>query len=528
MIDDHINIAQPLARVIWADDEIDLLKPHILFLTARGYQVTPVTSGSDAIEAVTRRPGQFDIVFLDENMPGLSGLDTLDRLKSVAPHIPVVLITKNEDEHIMDLALGNRIADYLIKPVNPNQILLSLKKVLQSDRLIVDNDTRRTRERYTTLTAAIDEAVSITEWHDIYRRLTAAAVDLGPGHSDTAAIHLSLIDTANEAFFRFVSRNYISWITSRPSSQAPVMSPDVLDTAILPLLRQDQKPVLLLLDNFTLDQWIIAQPLFTREFHIASDSLYTAILPTSTQYCRNAVMSGLLPADIATRFPSLWVSEESSQGKNLHEEALLRDWIDRRRISGCTLACFPTTDSASLHAAVRNWHSCSATLTVITVSFTDMLAHSIADNPMMRELAPSDSAYRSLLLSWLSHSPLNQLLSAIAASRRPLVVTTDHGSIKVTNPVKVSARSDATSALRYKFGRDISAPSRHALTLSHPSGAGIPAPALASSCIIAGKRDFFLYPNDFNTYARTFAGSYQHGGISMQEMILPLVTLLPK
>ncbi|MDE6542499.1 MAG: PglZ domain-containing protein [Muribaculaceae bacterium] len=525
---DHINIVRPSARIIWADDEIDLLKPHILFLKARGYQVTPVTSGADTLDAVSTHPGQFDIVFLDENMPGLSGLDTIDRLKSVAPHIPVVLITKNEDEHIMDLALGNRIADYLIKPVNPNQILLSLKKVLQSDRLIVDNDTRRTRERYTALTAAIDAAGSIAEWHDIYRRLTADAVDLAAHPSDTAAINLSLIDTANEAFFRFVTGNYISWIASRGSGRAPIMSPDVLDTAILPLLRQGRKPVLLLLDNFTLDQWIIAKPLFTREFHLASDALCTAILPTSTQYCRNAIMSGLLPADIATRFPALWVSEESSQGKNLHEETLLRDWIDRRHLSGCTLAFFRTARSASLRAVARDWHANSATLTVITVSFTDMLAHSIADNAMMRELAPSDSAYRSLLLSWLSHSPLNQLLSAIAASGRPLVVTTDHGSIKVANPVKVSARSDASAALRYKFGRNISAPSRHAFQLSRPSSAGLPSPALASSCIIAGRRDFFLYPNDFNTYARTFAGSYQHGGISMQEMILPLVTLLPK
>lgn len=516
----------PIARILWADDEIDLLKPHIMFLQNKGYRVTPVTSGHDALKAVSNTSTKPDIIFLDENMPGLSGLTTLEQLKTIAPSIPVVLITKNDDEHIMDLALGNRIADYLIKPVNPHQILLSIKKVLHTTQLIADTDTRQARNRYMAHSDAIDTADNIDSWQQIYRRLTLDTLRLD--NTDTAAINQSLIDTANSAFFRFVSRNYLSWIAARDNAAPhPIMSPDLLDTAILPLIKAGKRPVLMLLDNLTLDQWIAATPIFTTYFDLTIDSLYTAILPTSTQYCRNSIMAALMPADIATRHPALWVDEKSSHGKNLHEEALLRDWITRRRLHDCTLYYMCATDSASLATLTRDWTTKAATLTVIIVSFTDILAHAAAATPMMRELAPSDSAYRSLLISWMSHSPIPGLLKAIAASGRPLIVTTDHGSIRVNDPVKVAARSDATPSLRYKIGRDVTASHSRAFTIQRPALAAIPA-SPSASCIIAGTRHFFLYPNDFNNHARTYAGTYQHGGISMQEMLLPLATLTPK
>ena len=525
------DIARPVARILWADDEIDMLRPHIIFLEAKGYRVTPVSSGNDALHHVTEGKFRFDMIFLDENMPGLSGLETLERIKDIAPHIPVVLITKTEDEYIMDLAVGSRISDYLIKPVNPNQILLSVKKVLHSDRLIIENDTKRSRNRYISLSDRIDNATTVSEWHEIYRQLVRDSIKLDSSRSDTAAINDTLIEQANDAFFKFVKNNYLSWIKERDNGESSiVMSPDILDYAIMPLIRQELRPVLLLLDNLTLDQWIVAKSLFTESYDIATESLYTAILPTSTQYCRNAILSGLMPEDIALRFPSLWIDETSNEGKNLSEEQLLHDWTTRRRLHGCTFSYHRTTDSVSLRNLAQRLHGNTAnsdTFTVIIVNFTDILAHSVSDNPMLRELTPNDSAFRSIFLSWLNHSALRDLLHDFATSRRPVIITTDHGSVKVATPVKISAEANTTSALRYKLGRNISAPDRQVFYM-RPSEAGLPAPTIASTFVVAGRRDFMLYPNNFNHYARTFAGTYQHGGISMQEMILPLVTLIPK
>lgn len=527
---DRIDTTQPLAEILWADDEIDLLRPHILFLSAKGYRVTPVRSGNDAITAITAGSPRFDLVFLDENMPGLSELDTLDKIKALTPNTPIALITKSDDEQIMDIAVGNRIADYLIKPVNPSQILLSIKKVLHSDRLITETDSRRSREHYLSLNGSIDKANSIKDWQKIYRILAESSVSLDSTQSDTATIFNSIIDRANNAFFRFVRHNYGHWISARESGDNPIMSPDVLDRTVLPLIRQEKRPVFLLLDNLTLSQWIIAKSIFTSRFNISDETLYTAILPTSTQYCRNAILSGLMPLDIASRFPELWVNEKSSSGKNLAEETMLRDWADRRQLKDRTISYIHTTDTASIRLLSRSFRETAAStddLTVIIVNFTDMLSHSVTDNPILREIAPDDAAFRSIFLSWLSHSPLRKLIENIADARRPIVVTTDHGSIKVTNPVRISAGRDSTSAMRYKIGRNISFPPKQTFEMQRPHQFRIPA-GISSSCVIAGRRDFLLYPNDFNRYAGMYAGTYQHGGISMQEMILPLVTLVPK
>lgn len=530
MSNDREHRSAPVARILWADDEIELLRSHILFLEARGYRITAVASGVDAIDEVTANAAAFDLVFLDENMPGISGLDTLDRIKAVAPALPVVLITKSEDEEIMDLAVGNRIADYLIKPVNPSQILLSIKKTLHSDRLISETDSRRSRERYLDMEARIASADTISRWHEVYTQLTADTVALSGGNSDTASIISSLAGTAEDAFFRFVRKNYLSWIRRRDTGSQPLMSPDILDRSVLPLMRRDGRPVLMLLDNLSLAQWMVAKTVFTSRFDIAGEELYTAILPTSTQYCRNAIMSGMMPADTARRFPALWVGESDPAGKNAAEETLLRDWLARRHLAGCPMTYHRTTDTASMRALARDLrgNASADALTVIIVSFTDMLSHAMADNAMLREIAPDDSAFRSVFLSWLRHSPLCELLDSIADNGRQLIVTTDHGAVKVDNPVRVTAGADATNALRHKFGRNITAPDRHVLQIRNPEEAGIPAPSMASSLILAGRRDFLLYPNNFSRFARSFAGSYQHGGISMHEMLLPLITLTPK
>lgn len=519
------------ASILWADDEIDLLRPHIMFLEAKGYRVTPVASGTDAMKRIASNTAGYDIVFLDENMPGLSGLDTLDRIKDIAPLTPVVLITKNDDEHIMDLAVGSRIADYLIKPVNPSQILLSLKKVLHSRKLICENDSRRCREKYLDMNTAIDRADTIGDWHEIYRRLIHDSISLSRTQSDTAAINDSLIDTAEDAFFRFVRSNYMSWIRLRDTADHPVMSPDILDRNVLPLMRSGKRPVMMLIDNLTLGQWIIARPVFTEAFRITSEEIYTAILPTSTQYCRNAILSGMMPDDIRRRFPQLWIDEHSSDGKNRNEETLLHNWAEKHGFQKNRISYRLTTDTASLQSLRRSFRDSGEAddlLTVIIVNFSDMLSHAVARTPMLRELATSDSALRNIFLSWLRHSPLQKLLRHIAEAGRPLIVTTDHGSIRVSDPVRTCAGEDATDALRYKFGKNISAASRSAFMIRKPEEAGLPATSISTSCIIAGRREFLLYPNNFSHYARTFSGSFQHGGISMQEMLLPITTLTPK
>lgn len=518
-------------NILWTDDEIDLLKPHILFLEKKGYKITTANNGRDALDMVDKTP--FDLIILDENMPGLTGLETLQLIKQAAPHIPIIMITKSEEENIMNQAVGNKIADYLIKPVNPNQILIALKKHLHSDQLVSQQTTDTYRREFPNLSTEISFASSPDDWYKLYTKLVYWELQL----SGTDTNMDQLLDTqhseANQAFGKFVRRNYRDWIDNAtvPRSDAapdtPLMSPRIFPDTVFPLLSAGHKTFFILIDNFRLDQWRTIQPLLA-EYFTFDEKLYTSILPTATQYARNAIFSGLMPAEIAKMFPDLWVDEDSEEGKNLNESPLVETMLNRYRLKW-RFSYNKISDSVAGDKLLRDFNNLLVNdLNIVVLNFIDMLSHARTEIKMIRELAKSNAAYRALTASWFKHSGALELFKRIADSGARIVLTTDHGTIRVTNPLKVVGDKNTNTNLRYKVGKNLAYDNRAVFEIKQPLTYGLPAPNVSSTYIFAYGHDFFVYPNNYNHYVQHYTDTFQHGGISMEEMLVPLITLTPK
>ena len=510
-------------QILWADDEIDLLKPHILFLKEKGYEVTPVLSGADAIEAVQTQ--NFDLIFLDENMPGITGLDALQRIKELRPFLPVIMITKSEEEELMNQAIGGKITDYLIKPVNPNQLLLSLKKNLHQSTIISEATTMNYRQEFAQLSAQMSDRLSIDEWKDLYRRLVHWEIELEQGDAQMKELLEMQKTDAGRLFSRFISRNYEGWI--REPETRPLMSPDLFKTKVFPLLDSGEKVFFILIDNFRYDQWESVKAMLS-EFYTFDEDLYLSILPTATQYARNAIFSGLMPLDIAKMFPDLWVDEESEEGKNLNEEPLIRTQIERYRRHD-RFSYHKINDSTGAEKFMQQYKNLAQNdLNVLVVNFIDMLSHARTEMKMIRELASDESAYRSITLSWFQHSVLADVIKELAQSNYKVIITTDHGSIRTINPVKIIGDRNTNTNLRYKLGKSLNYDSKEVFTIKNPHQAQLPAPNLSTSYVFATGDSFFAYPNNYNYYVSYYKDTFQHGGISLEEMIVPLVTLTPR
>ncbi|MCM1152472.1 MAG: PglZ domain-containing protein [Muribaculum sp.] len=509
-------------KILWADDEIDLLKPHILFLKAKGYDVTTVSNGRDALDALDREP--FSLILLDENMPGISGLETLTRINQSHPEVPVIMITKSEEENIMNQAIGNQIADYLIKPVNPNQILLSIKKNLHSSELVARQTTSDYQQEFRAISSLIDGASDIEDWMEVYRQLVYWELKLSGTDSTMDQMLLMQKRDANSNFCKFIKRNYENWVTS---DDHPMMSNEVFRRTVFPLLDEDKKVCFILIDNFRLDQWKIVHPLVS-EFFNADEQLYTTILPTSTQYARNAIFAGLMPLQIATMFPDLWVDEDEDEGLNRHEQQLIATQFERfRRKTKFTYS--KINDSQGGEKFLSKFSGmCNEPLHVIVMNFIDMLSHARTESKMIRELANSDAAYRSLTESWFRHSSAIEIFRRLAEEGYTVIVTTDHGTIRVDNPIKVVGDRNTNTNLRYKVGKNLKYNHKQVYEMLNPKKFGLPAPNLSSAFIYACNEDFFSYPNNYNYYVQYYDGTFQHGGISLQEMLVPLVTLTPR
>ncbi len=514
-------------NILWADDEIDLLKPHILFLENKGYDITPVNSGTDALEKVEELP--YDVVFLDENMPGMSGLETLNQIKTVRPGLPVIMITKNEEELIMEEAIGAKIADYLIKPLNPSQILLSVKKILDNKRLITEKTNLSYQQEFRNISMAFQDDMDHEEWIDIYKKLIYWELEIDETENKSMAEVFNMQkEEANSQFSRFIKNNYESWLND-PDADKPLLSHQLMKKKVMPEVGQGVPVFLLVIDNLRYDQWKIIEPVISEYFNVESEEAYYSILPTTTAYSRNAIMSGLLPSEMAEKYPYLWVGEDEEEGKNNAEDKFLEKQLQRmnQKIKFSYHKVKKIQEGKHLVDNIRNMMNND--LNVIIYNFVDMLSHARTDMAMIRELAPDESAYRSITRSWIDHSPLLEALRNIAELGGKLMITTDHGTIRVRKPFKIIGDRNTNTNLRYKQGKNLGyADEDKVMQVLRPEKLFLPKTNVSTTYVFATEDQFFAYPNNYNYYVNYYKDTFQHGGVSMEEMIIPIISLNSK
>ncbi|MBL0356069.1 MAG: PglZ domain-containing protein [Chitinophagaceae bacterium] len=516
-----------VAKILWVDDEIDTLNSQILFLENKGYEVQTKTNGFDAVEYV--KSNIVDVVLMDESMPGITGLQTLQQIKEINSNLPVVLITKNEAENIMDEAIGSQISDYLIKPVNPNQVLLSLKKLIDNKRLVAEKTTSAYQQEFRSLFMALNSNPNYNEWMDLYKKLVYWELEMKKSDSpEMQEVFQAQKAEANTEFFKFISRNYASWINPK-STEAPIMSHNMMKFKVLPHVQKGTPLFFVLIDNLRFDQWKMIQPIFAESFRIQEEETFYAILPTATQYARNAIFAGMMPVDIEKQFPSQWKNDDEEGGKNLHEEEFFRAQLKKLGKSDLKFSYTKITNNHDGQKLVDSIQDMMHNdINIIVYNFVDMLSHARTEMEVLKELAGDETSYRSITQSWFEHSPLHQALKKIAEKQITVIVGTDHGSVRVKTPAKVIGDKQTTANLRYKHGRNLNYEARDVLAFRDPREAGLPVPNVNSAFIFAKEDIFLCYPNNYNHFVNYYRNTFQHGGVSLEEMIVPVIRMVNK
>lgn len=511
-------------KILWVDDEIEMLKPHFLFLKERGYEATACTNGQDALDLIQDQ--NFEVILLDENMPGLNGLETLQEIKNRKPLLPVVMITKNEEEQIMEEAIGAKISDYLIKPVNPHQILLSLKKILDHKHLIAEKTTQNYQKEFGKLALSLNDLKTHEDWIAHFEKLIHWEMELESlEDSSMLEIFESQKKEANALFAKFIERNYSNWING---TDGPLLSHQLFQKQVLPELKQHKPTLLLVIDNLRYDQWKTIRSEILSHYTVDKENAYYSILPTATQYARNAFFAGLTPLEIQKQYPQWWKHDHEEGGKNLHEEALLKTQCVRLGMNR-PFSYHKITQLNQSQQLIKNLQNHSHEgLTVVVYNFVDMISHAKTEMEMIKELASDNKAYRSLTLSWFKNSPLKKLLSKAASLEFQLLLTTDHGTINVGHPSAVIGDKETSLNLRYKTGKSLTFDSKEVLDCEDPKSFKLPAVSLNSRYIFAKEDHYFVYKNNYNHFVNFFKNTFQHGGVSLEEMIVPFVVLSPR
>jgi CheY-like chemotaxis protein len=512
-------------RILWTDDEVEALSSHIFFLQEKGYEIDTCSNGNDTIDLV--RQNSYDLIFLDEHMPGLSGIETLRLIREVRTDIPVVMITKSEEEEIMESAIGSEIADYLIKPVKPNQVLLTIKKILDQRRLITEKTTTEYRQDFTKISGMISSASRYTDWTELYRKIVFWESELEKSSDQGMAEILSLQENeANNLFSKFIAGNYLDWM--KPDTiNKPVLSPSLFSSKIFPRMKEKVPLFFILIDNLRFDQWKTISAELSGLYRIIEEDIYFSILPTATQFCRNSIFAGVMPSVISETMPQYWVNEDEEEGKNNLEEELFRSQLARKGLK----YKWSYHKIQNSHEGKKVNDKVKSLLTndinILVFNFVDMLSHARTEIGVIRDLATEEPAYRSLTRSWFLHSSLFDLLKTLAGYQVRVVFSTDHGTIRVQNPVKIIGDRKTSSNLRYKMGRNLDYDPRRVFELKEPEKGMLPRSNLSSRYIFAMNKDYLVYQNNYNHYAAYYKDTFQHGGISMQEMMVPVACVEP-
>ncbi len=515
-------------NILWVDDEIELLRAHVVLLRDKGYAVETATNGEDAIEIV--RSKKIDLVFLDEMMPGKGGLETLAVIKEYFPSLPVVMITKNEAESLMEDAIGSKISDYLTKPVNPSQILLVCKKFLDGKKLQSEQVSRDYTQEFASISRMLLNPMDYTEWTDLYIKIANWEMELDK-HPELG-LQKMLADQRRESnaeFSKYVEKNYQAWINRKENR--PVLSTEIVEKYVIPNLNEKKSVFLFVIDCLRLDQWLVMEE-YLRELYSIDKEYYFSILPTATPYSRNAIFSGLFPLELETRYPDLWQGEDDSEtSHNKYEKELLMKLLERKRIALKPEPKYVKILDPEFGRQIQS-NIISYTqnrLTAIVVNFVDMLAHGRSDDPILKEIAPDESAYRSLTDTWFKHSSLLGMFQMLANRKDvKIIVTTDHGSVRCMRGSKVIGDKEASTNLRYKFGRNLKSDEKQSIFLKNPKDFKLPQRGVTTNYIVAKEDYYFVYPTEYHKYLNQYRDSFQHGGISMEEMILPVITMEPK
>lgn len=513
-------------KILWVDDEIDRLQSHIIILQDRGFQITPVASGEDAIEEVKKTA--FDLILLDEMMPGMDGLTTLEEIKKIRPHLPVVMVTKSEEEKIMNEAIGKNIADYVVKPVNPTQVVAVAKKILEAKKIQSSVFTRDYVQKFNGLRSRLYGPVSADDWIEIHSTLSRWDVELDKlTDEDLKASHRSQKKEFNIEFAKYVEKVYPDWVHN---DTGPILSPQIMNKFVVPLLGGDKPVFFILIDGMRLDQWYTIEPMLAEDFEIATD-FYYSILPTATPFARNAIFGGLFADDLNKVKPEIWGGGTADERSlNRYEDELLNQQFKRLRVKlQGEPKYFKIGDLKESDGFARKLSTYQkAPLFAVVFNFLDILAHGRSHSRVLQQIAPDESAFRSLMLSWFPHSTLYEIIRYAAQVGGTCVITSDHGTILSTRGTIAYGKRDTSTNLRYKYGDNLNCNPQESLLIKNPDEYRLPRLKLATTYLIAREDYYFVYPTNYAEYNRQFANSFQHGGISLEEMIVPIATLRPR